>query len=205
MNLWMKKLGIFVLVMTMFTGISAESLAAMPRGAKVVAVKTTKKKKGLRFKKGLVKDFGRSFGTVNAEHGRKLEGEFLYHGEFAVKMDKLSLYYIFTDYDEFADYALTDDVPMNKLEGDIRFMVTGFKKKMTVPHFVKSFKKGLSGVKAKVLDGQPTSYYISERYAEISFKLKKNDTRKYFLRLELDEKDAILPDSRAWLTYEDIK
>lgn len=206
MKTWVKKVLILALIMTVFTGLSAESLMAKPKAEKVATVKPTKKKKEkLRFKKNLVKDLGKSFGEVNKENGGKLEGELLYHGEFAVKMDKLYLSYIFTDYDEFADYALTDDVLMNKIESKICFVVSGFKKKMAVSQFVKHFKKNLSGVKAKVLDGERTSYYISDRYAEISFKLKKKDKRKYYLRIALDEKDRITSDSLTWLTYEDEK
>lgn len=201
MKTWVKKVLILALIMTVFTGLSAESLMAKPKAEKVATVKPTKKKKEkLRFKKNLVKDLGRSFGEVNAENGSKLVGEFLYHGEFEAWMEKWNLSYIFRDYDESADYELTDDDPMTKIEGRIDKMVNGFEKKASVPSFVKSMKKGLFNVKAEILDGQPTSYYVSERYAEISFKLKKKDKASYRLQIPLNEKDEILPGSLSWLT-----
>lgn len=204
MALWIKRLCLLVLTTVVFTDISAKPVMARQDPVRVYASKPKKKKKTeIQLKKGLVKDFGKKFGKVNSENGGKLSGELLYHGEFQVPMKKLGLSYIFTDYDEFADYELTDEVPMNKIEGSLGLMVTGFKKKTRVSHFVKSFKKSLYGLKAKVLDGEPTSYYVSERYAELSFKLKKKDKRQYYLRIALDEKDQLLPESYTWLTYKD--
>lgn len=199
MKVLLKKVMVLVIAMSFFVGFSGDILWEVP----VYAAQSAKKKQsGIRLKKNIVKDFGKEFGTINKANGGKLEGEFLYHGEFAVYMNKLKINYIFTDYDENAEYALTDDVIMNKLDGEMRNMVTGFKKKSSVANFVKSFKKNLYEVTADTLDGQPTSYYVGERYAEISFKLKKNSKRKYYLRVALDEKDNILPESLAWLTYE---
>lgn len=202
----MKKVLVFVLMMAMFIGMPSERVEARPKKAQKQATRQTKKKKaGIRFKKSLVKDFGIGFGEINKKNGGGLEGELLYHGEFAVPMEKLELFYIFTDYDGLGDYELTDDLPMNKIQGRIDRMVSGMKKEVTVKDFVKSMKKGLFNVKAEILDGEQTSYYIAERYAEFTFGLKKGGETKYCLQIALDEKDKIFPDSLAWLTEQTVQ
>lgn len=202
---WIKGTFVLLFMFGLFMNAIPERIEAVTTQNKKVLAVEKKKKDKIRFKKKLVKDLRKDFGEINAKNGGNLEGEFLFHGEFAVWMKSLGVEYIFWDDDEEADYHLTDDVELLKISGSMDRMVSDFTKACSLTTFVKEFKKGLFHVKYKVLEGDPTAYYVAEHYAEIRFKLKKKDKKTYRIQVALDEKDRVLPEALTWLTrdYED--
>lgn len=201
MKKWIKNLVVSLLLIGVMAegGFALMTTKAAVNSEKIVAA-AKKKKTGVRFKKSLVKDLNKTYGQVKKEQGGKLEAEFLYHGEFEADVDKLDVDYVFIDNDPEADYELTDKTKLLKISGDMDDFVSGFKKKMSVKSFMSQFKKGLFSVKYKVEEGEANSYYVSDRYLNITFKVKKNDKKIYRIQTAVSEKNEVEPDSLTWLT-----
>ena len=149
-------------------------------------------KSGVRLNKLLIEDLSLDYGAIKEKCGDKPDTEQLGHGEYYAEIPySNNLGYYFDAFDPEFIYELKDTSPCIKVEGALNEIFSGLKKnsskKISLKSFIKSLKKNNYNVKYKVLEGQPTSYYISEHYVEVTFKLKKSDKKTYCLNLDLGD------------------
>jgi hypothetical protein len=164
-----------------------------------------KSQSGLKLNNLFIEDLSLDYGAISKKCNDKLTPEHVGHGEYCTEIPYTNnCSYYFDTYDPDLNYELKDTSPCIRVEGPLNEILSGFKagstKRMSVKSFIKLLKKNNYNVKYKYRKGELTSYYVSDEFEEVTFKIKKSGKVTYCLHVGVSSKDnSVSPDSITWL------
>lgn len=164
-----------------------------------------KSQSGLKLNKLFIEDLSLDYGAISKKCDDKLTPEHIGHGEYCAEIPyTYNCSYYFDTYDPDLNFELKDSSPCIRVEGALNEILSGFKKgstkRMSVKSFIKLLKKNNYNVKHKYRKGELNSYYVADKFEEVTFKTKKSGKTTYCLHIGVSGKDkSVAPYSITWL------
>lgn len=129
-----------------------------------------------------------------------LDAEHYHGGRYIASLADLNMEFIFVaNYDEKkADFVLSQGDKCIRVQGNIGDMIIGIQGMSSVEELLESLGNVYT-ISYTYEKGEPTAYYISERFLRISCDVNKDEIVDITLDISLNDADIISPETYCWI------